>query len=695
MAKQKENEKYLSWTQELKSLQEADLDQRQQSRECDRFVLDKDGQWDEGVARQLDNMKRPRMTFDMVTPAMELLMSDIEDMDFSINVKPYSGEATKELSLLIEDMIRGIENDCNATSTYRKACRRIMRRGFDAWIVKSKFRDPWSFEQDLVVEPIKNAINRVWVSGSEEDASDSDYGYVLSALSPEEYKEQFPEGKGISIDDYDMGEQWDEYQPEVVVVAEKYYKKKKKVTVAQLSNGEVIEMDKDDKIIKEELLSKGVTIARTKEVDDFVFYHRVFDGGGFLTDEMETPFNTFPIVTVYGNYELLGESSKPFYHGMVLKQMDFQRVLNYAKSREIEEGALAPRPKIMMTKKQAAGHTDKLAAMNVSADPVQFYNPDPEAPQPYKMESSMPNPGLATLSNDMINGIQASANVNNAMNGNMAGRMSEDAIRMQIDRGTGSTRKWVNAIVNGIRRTGQILLNAIPIVYDTKRKVQLIGIDRTERTEEVNSEIYDDKTQSRIDINNLNQGKYKVFCDAGPAFANKMEAGLQALLQYAAIDPTIPQQGGDIMLKAIDAPLVDKLAERKRMQLVQAGAIPPSQLTEEEAQMLAMQAQQPQPQDPAMMLEQMKIQENILREQNKAQQLEIERYKLMQKDADLQLKAQSQQMDTMSKAADIDNTIADTAKKWAETEKTTGESQAQQIENLKEVTPQVTVITQQ
>ena len=79
-----------------------------------------------------------------------------------------------------------------------------MRRGFDAWIVKSKFRDPWSFEQDLVVEPIKNAINRVWVSGSEEDASDSDVGYVLSALSPKEYKEQFPEGEGISIDDYEI-----------------------------------------------------------------------------------------------------------------------------------------------------------------------------------------------------------------------------------------------------------------------------------------------------------------------------------------------------------------------------------------------------------------------------------------------------------------------------------------------------------
>jgi len=64
----------------------------------------------------------------------------------------------------------------------------------------------------------------------------------------------------------------------------------------------------------------------------------------------------------------------------------------------------------------------------------------------------------------------------------------------------------------------------------------------------LNEEIYDEQTQTMVSVNNLNAGKYKVTCDAGPAFANKLEAGLNALLQYAAIDPSIVQQGGDLHL---------------------------------------------------------------------------------------------------------------------------------------------------
>ena len=201
----------------------------------------------------------------------------------------------------------------------------------------------------------------------------------------------------------------------------------------------------------------------------------------------------------------------------------------------------------------------------------------------------------------MAQGIQVAGGVNNAMNGNFAGRMSEGALKAQIDRGQGSTRKWVNALVNGIRRTGQILTEALPVVYDTKRQFMLIGMDGAETMTMINDESYeveDAQTGKMVQKNNLNAGKYKVFCDAGPAFSNRMEAGLAALLEYAAIDPSVVQQGGDIMLKAIDAPLVDKIAERKRVQMLQAGMIPVEQMTDEEKEQAQAMAQQPQEPSP-------------------------------------------------------------------------------------------------
>jgi len=352
MADDKDNDEYLSWIQELKDFQQSDLDQRQQARESDRFLLDKDGQWEESVARSLDSQKRPRYTFDQVTPytfdqvtpVIENIMADIEGMEFGSNVKPSSGEATKELAKTYEGMIRSIEADSDATGLYRHACRRIIRRGFDAWIVKAKFKDEWSFDQDLVIEPIPNAVNRVWTSNTatKADSSDSDVAYVLTSMSPEDYKKQFPEGKGISIDDSDLGENWEEYRPEVITFGERYYKKETTREVCQLSNGEIVEKTDDFKRVVDEYATQGVTVVREKKVKDFKIYHRFFDGGGMLSKERETVFRTLPVVTIYGNHELMGESSKITYSGITLKEMDYQRVFNYAKSREIEEGALAP-----------------------------------------------------------------------------------------------------------------------------------------------------------------------------------------------------------------------------------------------------------------------------------------------------------------------------------------------------------------
>ena len=46
--------------------------------------------------------------------------------------------------------------------------------------------------------------------------------------------------------------------------------------------------------------------------------------------------------------------NKRIYRGCIERSIDQQRVLNYALSRDIEQGALAPRDKLFMTPKQAA-----------------------------------------------------------------------------------------------------------------------------------------------------------------------------------------------------------------------------------------------------------------------------------------------------------------------------------------------------
>lgn len=688
MPKEDEKNEHLAWLKELGDAQEADLDQRQHARECDRFVLDKDGQWEERIARRLDSEKRPRYTFDETTPAIENIMADIEDMDFGCNVRPLSGDADGGIAETLEGMIRTIETDSNATAMYRKACRRVLRRGFDAWIVKAKFKDEMSFDQDLVVESIPNAINRVWMSStsSQEDSSDSPFAYVMTSVSPAAYKKQFPKGSGISVDDADLGEHYDQYRPEVIVFGEKYYEKEVVVEVAQMSDGSVKEMNDEFLLVQDELAAQGITVQRTKKAKSKRIYHRFFDGGGMLSEERETVFRTMNIVTIYGNYELLGENSKINYYGMVQKLMDYQRVLNYAKSREIEEGALSPRQKTWMTKNQAKGHEKELASMNVNAAPVQFYNADGEAPPPYTQPPTQINPHLSTVGESMSIGIQKTSGINNAMNGDFAGRMSEEALKLQIERGTGGTRKWVNALENGIKRTCEILIDTIPHVYDTKRQFAITGNDGAEEMVTLNDEIYDQQTGQMVRVNTMNQGKYKVASSAGAAYRSKMEAGLAALLDYAAIDPTITATAGDLMVRSIDAPYMKEVADRKRAQLLQQGMIPFEQMTDEEKEQAQAQAQNQQP-DAAMVMaqaEMMKGQADMLEQQNRQAEIQLEAGKI---NASAQEASHKLWLQSQKQEADIANTNADTIKKITEAEKTSGETFSNQLSDLQSIRP--------
>jgi hypothetical protein len=680
-AKQNDDDRFKDWMEELKELQQSDLDQREQARDADRFLLDKDGQWEDDIARQLDSANRPRYTFDKVTPIIESIMADIEDMDFGCNVKPEGGEASKEVAKTLEGMIRSIQNMSSSENLFRKSARRIIRRGFDAWLVKADYKDDWSFDQDLFIKAIPNAINRVWVSNTctNEDSSDADVAYVLTSLSPEAYEKEFPDGTGLSVDDADLDEHWDDYSPEVITIAERYYPIEGETEVAQLTNGDVVELgDKWDKI-KDEQKALGITVLRTKKVRNFKWYHCTFDGGGILTAEQVTVFKSCPVVTVYGNHEILGQNSKITYSGIVLKEMDAQRVHNYAKSREIEEGALAPRAKLMMTKAQAKGHTKQIARMNISADPVQFYNPDPlSTAPPYMAGGPQINPHLTTLSNQMAVDIKEQAGVFDAMQGQFAGRQSEDSIRMQIDRGTASTRKWVNGLTNGIQRVCELLVQAIPDTYDTPRQMSIVGMDGTEEMVTLNEEVYDQQSQKMVKVNNLNAGKYRVTCSAGPAFSNRMEAGLSALMKYADVDPSIVQTAGDVMMKAIDAPLVDQIADRKRAQLIQAGMIPVEQMTDDEKAQADTDSKKPKEPD-AMMIaaqaEMVKAEADMLNAENDKTRLMIDGAKLEQG-------GQKLSIEEAKAIADMRNKNANTAERIANAEKISGETIGTQLDNI-------------
>ncbi len=566
----------------LKKDQEAETDNREMAREATHFLNKRDGQWEPNIISALAN--RPRYTFDKCNPVVDQIMGEIEQSDFSISVQPAGALATKEVAKTYDGLIRNIENISNAGDIFNASARYMVSTGIDGWRVVHDWVDADTFEQDLLIKPISNYIDRVWFDCNAElqDMSDAKHCFVLQTLSHAAYEERFPKGSKTSIGDERSVSVYS-YKKEGITVGEILYKKTHDRKLVLMSNNAVYEDDEKFQAAKKDLLSKGIKVERTRVRPVTTVYTRFFDGGGWLGPEKETVFDLIPVVPVYGNFKIV--ENKVVYWGAVEKLMDSQRVYNYAKSRQIEEGALAPRDKYWLTMQQAEMHLNKLRTLNTNADPVQFYTHVEGQPPPFRQGGANVNPGLQQSAIDAAQDINVSAGLFSANMGDNPGLQSGVAIGLQQNKGDNGTYKYFSAQKIAITHTARILVKAIPKVYDTKRQVRLLGQDGAIELTTINDKIVA-PTGKVIELNDLSKGSYDVVCTLGPAFKNRQQETVKALTDLGTVDNSIISVGSDILLSNINAPGINLIAERKRAMMIQEGLIPVSQMTPEELELV-------------------------------------------------------------------------------------------------------------
>jgi hypothetical protein len=632
----------------LSAAQWADHDNRERAREAHLFVSKRDGQWEPYWWN--NNVNKPRYTFDMTSPIVDQIAGELEQADFDIKVSPAGGSASKDVAETYDSIIRNLETISNASMVYSHAGRGAVTCGFDAWRIVQKYADDNSFDQDLLIEPIGNAVDRVWFDPSAQlqDKSDARYCFVLHPIATDEYKARWPEGAAASVPDDREGEAYYD-KAEVVVIGELLYIEEEMRELVLMSNGQVHEVNDDFEAIKDELLEMGVEEVRRRDRKYKKVCSRLFDATGWLEEDKDTAFCYLPVVPVYANFKIL--ENKTIYYGAVEKLMDSQRVLNYSLSREIEEGALAPRAKYWMTMAQAAGHEMQLQTLNTNADPVQFYNPDPSSPGvPMQQGGAQINPGLRTISEAMRGIIGMTAGMFASNMGDNPGLQSGVAIERLQNKGDNGTHKYFQAMEIAIGHTGRVLVSTIPKVYDNQRQMRLMYDDGSIEMKPINQEVVDNQTGKVIKVNDLSEGTYDVVCKAGPSFRNRQEQTLRTMIDLAQVDPSILQIGGDLLLRNVVSPVADSLAERKRAQMLAQGIIPESQMTDEEKAELQQKMQmQGQQQDPNMVLaqaEQMKAQADQMRAQVEMQKLQLEMAKI-------QLEAQKIQMGMQTDQANV------------------------------------------
>jgi hypothetical protein len=644
----------------LKTAQDVDEDLRDMARQCHLFVSSPSGQWEQGIYN--DNDGKPRYQFDMTSQIVDLIAGEIERADFSIQIDPSSNAATEKNAETMQSLVQAIEQASDAESIYNHAARNMVTAGIDGWEIQQNYVDEDTFAQDLSIVPVHNWVDRVYFDHASEArcGGDARFAFKLSGITPEEFEERY-DRPGVSLSENQVFRAYAD-QKKVVNVGEFFYYKEVEVRLFLFDNDQVV----TDEMEQYKELMQGMEDAGISKVDERVRTKKVvcvrkFDGKDWLDESQETVFDQIPLIPLYANYKIY--DNKLLYHGIVEKLMDQQRVLNYSVSREIEESALAPRQKYLMTTEQAAGHEAELQELNVSIAPVMFYNHIDGQPQPFQTGGSQVNQGLRLLSENMRQMMGQSAGMFAASQGDNPGLQSGTAIQKLQDKSDTGTIKYFNAQEVAIRKTAQILVASIPKIYSEERMIRVIGTDSQRTMININ-----ERQQDGSINNEVVDSRYEVVCSAGPAFKNRQDETVQSIVQIGQVDPSFIQLGGDILANNITAPGMDQLARRKREQLFKAGAIPPTDFTEQEQQQAAAAQQAPKEPDPMSVA----AEAELIKAKNEETKTNIS---VQEKSANIQISQGRLQLDAekFNHERQMD---------MAKAEKTIAETDGQKIENM-------------
>ena len=96
----------------------------------------------------------------------------------------------------------------------------------------------------------------------------------------------------------------------------------------------------------------------------------------------------------------------------------------------------------------------------------------------------------------------------------------------------------------------------VPRIYDTPRMVRILGEDETPGHEWINRPLADGR------VHDLRVGKYDLVVSTGPAYQTMRQEAAEGMRDMAQAYPPLMQFAGDKMVKAMNWPDADVIAER-------------------------------------------------------------------------------------------------------------------------------------
>lgn len=575
----KEDEFLASMRDRFRLSQENETDLKREALDDMRFAFIPGNQWEESQKKKRG--KRPCYEFNRVRQSIKQVTGEQRKNRPQIKIRA-TEESDKKTADTLQGLIRNIETVSNAERAYDTGFEFAVGGGFGAWRIATDYCAESAFDQELQIKEIRNPFT-VWFdpSASEWDRRDGWFAFVTERIALEEYERRYPKAEAVDFDDSRFDSAW--FNKNDVQIAEYWVREPVNKTMLLLSDGRTVDAAEFEPI-KDEQAAKGVSVIKSREVKSHKVVQYIVSGAEVLEGPNEWAGKFIPIVPVWG--DLLNIEGEDYFSGMVRPSKDSQRLYNFNRTAAVEIVAKSPKAPYLATREQIKGYEAQWNASNADDAPYLLFNPDPQAPglKPQREPGPQVPTALVAMLQLDAEDLKSTSGIFDASLGASSNETSGRAIIARQNQGDTATFEYVDNLSRSIRYTGEILVDLIPRIYDTKRTIRILGEDGTEQFVTLNEEVQDQQTGQAVILNDTSRGRYDVTVTTGPSYATARMELADTLLKVSQSAPNVAPILSDLIVRSLDLPGGDEAVKRLRRMMLQQGIVDPTPEDMEDAQ---------------------------------------------------------------------------------------------------------------
>lgn len=528
---------------------------------------------------------KPCLTVNKTRVHNNLIINDAKQNKASINIRPIGDGATYQASQVFNDLIRHIEYRSNAQTVYDASITTQVDGGMGYWRVTYDYESPDSFNKELKIEGIKDP-RAVYLDPdiTQTDGSDARYGFIYEDVPTDLFQALYPKFKDVGGPAL-MGDYSRDWLTENHTRVCEYFRKSqeddKLVAFDDPETGERVtsrwsNLTDEGKDYCRQLKQQKANSYQERDIlTDVIEWFKI--AGNKIIERNPWPGIYIPIVRNPGTETIIdGRMDRA---GNTRGLLDPQRMYNYNASCYVEMVALQPRSPFVGPVAAIEGLEEYWKTANSNNHSMLPYNHVDEAGEAIPAPERSAPPALVPA---YIQGMETAEKQMMMATGQYQAQMGENenaksgvAINARQRQGDRATYHFTDNQAMAIRYTGKILVDLIPKVMDTERTLRIMGLDgsHTDVTIDPNAtqaaqkqpsdgQAEDGGVKVAQIIFNPGVGSYDVVSDVGPDFATKRMEASNMMMQLAAQDHGFMGIGGDILMKNLDFPGADQLAQR-------------------------------------------------------------------------------------------------------------------------------------